>query len=59
MHRSRMRGGIAAVLAGEPLRNLVGPVKGRHGEQRTVLWNITPLRAGEALANSVLRSAKP
>jgi PAS domain S-box-containing protein len=46
-HRSRMRGGIAAVLAGEPLRNLVGPVKGRHGEQRTVLWNITPLRAGE------------
>jgi PAS domain S-box-containing protein len=46
-HRSRMRGGIAAVLGGEPLRNLVGPVKGRHGEQRTVLWNITPLRASE------------
>jgi PAS domain S-box-containing protein len=46
-HRSRMRGGIAAVLGGEPLRNLVGPVKSRRGEQRTVLWNITPLRAAE------------
>jgi PAS domain S-box-containing protein len=44
-HRSRMRGGIATVLGGEPLRNLVGPVKGRNGDQRTVLWNITPLRA--------------
>ncbi|MDQ6635716.1 MAG: PAS domain S-box protein, partial [Gemmatimonadota bacterium] len=46
-HRSRMRGGIAAVLGGEPLRNLVGPVKSRRGEQRTVLWNITPLRAAD------------
>jgi PAS domain S-box-containing protein len=44
-HRSRMRGGIATVLGGEPLRNLVGPVKSRNGDQRTVLWNITPLRA--------------
>jgi PAS domain S-box-containing protein len=40
-----MRGGIATVLGGEPLRNLVGPVKGRNGDQRMVLWNITPLRA--------------
>jgi PAS domain S-box-containing protein len=46
-HRSRMRGGIAAVLGGEPLRNLVGPVKSRRGEQRTVLWNITPLRGAD------------
>ncbi|MFL5605836.1 MAG: PAS domain S-box protein [Gemmatimonadaceae bacterium] len=49
-HRSRMRGGIAAVLAGEPLRNLVGPVKSRRGEKRTVLWNITPLRAADGEA---------
>jgi PAS domain S-box-containing protein len=44
-HREKMRGGIAAVLAGNPKRNLVGPVKTRTGERRTVLWNITPLRA--------------
>jgi PAS domain S-box-containing protein len=44
-HRDRMIEGIAVVLAGEPLRNLVGPVKTRHGDHRTVLWNITPLRA--------------
>jgi PAS domain S-box-containing protein len=44
-HREKMRGGIAAVLAGNPLRNLVGPVKTRSGERRTVIWNITPLRA--------------
>ena len=49
--RERMRGGIAAVLDGTPLRNLVGPVKTRSGERRTVIWNITPLRAaaGEAV----------
>ena len=46
-HRERMRGGIAAVLAGQPLRNWVGPVKSRTGERRTVLWNITPLRAAD------------
>jgi PAS domain S-box-containing protein len=45
MHREKMRGGIAAVLAGSPLRNLVGPVKTRSGDRRTVIWNITPLRA--------------
>ncbi|NUS47165.1 MAG: PAS domain S-box protein [Gemmatimonadaceae bacterium] len=44
-HREKMRNGIAAVLAGNPLRNLVGPVKTRAGERRTVIWNITPLRA--------------
>jgi PAS domain S-box-containing protein len=45
LHRDKMRAGIATVLAGNPLRNLVGPVKTRAGERRTVLWNITPLRA--------------
>ncbi|MCY7378045.1 MAG: PAS domain S-box protein [Gemmatimonadaceae bacterium] len=45
--RERMRGGIAAVLEGAPLRNLVGLVKTRSGERRTVIWNITPLRASE------------
>ena len=45
LHRGKMRGGIAAVLAGNPLRNLVGPVKTRSGERRKVIWNITPLRA--------------
>ena len=48
--RERMRGGIAAVLEGTPLRNLVGPVKTRSGERRTVIWNITPLRAAEGEA---------
>jgi PAS domain S-box-containing protein len=47
VHRERMRGGIAAVLAGQPLRNWVGVVKSRTGERFTVLWNITPLRDGE------------
>ena len=45
-NRDRMRGGIASVLAGEPIRNLVGPVVNPDDEQRMVLWNITPLRAG-------------
>jgi PAS domain S-box-containing protein len=44
-HREKMRGGIAAVLAGNVMRNLVGPLKTRSGERRTVIWNITPLRA--------------
>jgi PAS domain S-box-containing protein len=46
VHRDRMRGGIAAVLGGEALRNHTGPVRGANGERRTVIWNITPLRAG-------------
>ena len=45
-HRTKMRFGISEVLAGNPFRNLVGPVKTRSGERRTVIWNITPLRAG-------------
>jgi PAS domain S-box-containing protein len=45
-HRDRMRSGIVSVLAGHPIRNLLGPVKSRSGEQHMVLWNITPLRAG-------------
>jgi PAS domain S-box-containing protein len=45
LHRDKMRQGIAAVLAGNPLRNLVGPVKTRSGDRRTVIWNLTPLRA--------------
>jgi PAS domain S-box-containing protein len=45
VHRKKMRFGIAEVLAGNPFRNLVGPVKTRNGQRRTVIWNITPLRA--------------
>ena len=45
--RERMRGGISSVLAGQPIRNLVGPVNSSFGEKRAVLWNITPLRAGD------------
>jgi PAS domain S-box-containing protein len=45
VHRKKMRFGIAEVLAGNPFRNLVGPVKTRSGQRRTVIWNITPLRA--------------
>jgi PAS domain S-box-containing protein len=45
-HRAKMRFGISEVLAGNPFRNLVGPVKTRDRERRTVIWNITPLRAG-------------
>ena len=45
-HRDRMRSGITSVLAGHPIRNLLGPVKSHSGEQHMVLWNITPLRAG-------------
>lgn len=47
-HRERMRGGIASVLAGQQIRNLAGPVRNPNGERHTVLWNITPLRAGAA-----------
>ena len=45
-HRDEMRAGIAAVLAGAPLRNFVGKVKSKTGRRNTVLWNITPLRDG-------------
>ena len=44
-HRERMMDGIAAVLRGTALRNHVGPVRGASGDRRTVIWNITPLRA--------------
>jgi PAS domain S-box-containing protein len=46
-HRAEMRAGIAAVLAGEPLRNFVGTVKSRAGTRSSVLWNITPLSDGD------------
>jgi PAS domain S-box-containing protein len=42
-HRTAMRDGITAVLAGTPLRNFAGPVKSPTGDRRTVLWNLTPL----------------
>ncbi|MES2180278.1 MAG: PAS domain S-box protein [Gemmatimonadota bacterium] len=45
-HRSRMRKGITGVLNGQPIRNLLGPVKSTTDERHMVLWNITPLRAG-------------
>jgi PAS domain S-box-containing protein len=47
-HRDRMRAGIASVLSGQQIRNLVGPVINPNGERHMVLWNITPLRAGPA-----------
>ncbi|MEO8334971.1 MAG: PAS domain S-box protein [bacterium] len=45
-HRHRMREGIASVLHGKPIRNLLGPVKSTSGERHVVLWNITALRGG-------------
>ncbi|MEP6732547.1 MAG: PAS domain S-box protein, partial [bacterium] len=45
-HRLRMREGIASVLLGKPIRNLLGPVKSTSGERHMVLWNITALRGG-------------
>jgi PAS domain S-box-containing protein len=45
-HRHRMREGIASVLLGKPIRNLLGPVKSASGERHMVLWNITALRGG-------------
>ena len=47
-HRDRMSGGITSVLAGQQIRNLVGPVNNPNGARHLVLWNITPLRAGDA-----------
>ena len=46
-YRAQISSGIDSVLEGQVLRNLVWPVNGAHGERRTVIWNITPLRAGE------------
>ena len=43
-HRDRMRAGIASVLGGQQIRNLLGPVVTAEGAQNMVLWNITPLR---------------
>jgi PAS domain S-box-containing protein len=45
--RAQIASGIASVLDGQVLRNLVWPVNGARGERRTVIWNITPLRSGE------------
>ncbi len=45
-HRHRMREGVASVLLGKPIRNLLGPVKSTSGERHMVLWNITALRGG-------------
>ena len=44
-HRDRMRGEIRAVLGGDERRNHTGPVRNLTGARRTVIWNITPLRA--------------
>ena len=46
-YRAQIASGIDSVLEGQVLRNLVWPVNGAHGERRTVIWNITPLRAGD------------
>jgi PAS domain S-box-containing protein len=46
-YRAQIEKGIDSVLEGQVLRNLVWPVNGARGERRTVIWNITPLRAGE------------
>jgi PAS domain S-box-containing protein len=46
-YRAQISRGIDSVLEGQVLRNLVWPVNGARGERRTVIWNITPLRAGE------------
>jgi len=46
-YRGQIADGIGSVLEGQVLRNLVWPVNGAHGERRTVIWNITPLRNGE------------
>jgi PAS domain S-box-containing protein len=46
-YRAQIADGIASVLEGQALRNLVWPVNGPHGGRRTVIWNITPLGGGE------------
>ncbi|HTK46866.1 MAG TPA: PAS domain S-box protein [Gemmatimonadaceae bacterium] len=43
-YRAQIAKGLDSVYAGQVLRNLVWPVHGAHGERRTVIWNITPLR---------------
>ena len=45
-YRTRMREGIASVLQGKPVRNLLGPVTSTSGERHMVVWNITALRGG-------------
>ena len=47
-HRDQMRAGIASVLGGQQIRNLLGPVFTTEGAQHMVLWNITPLRVSAA-----------
>ena len=46
-YRAQIAKGIDSVLEGQVLRNLVWPVNDGHGERRTVIWNVTPLRGGE------------
>ncbi len=46
-HRDTMRAGIVSVLGGQPIRNLLGPVRSMIGDRHMVLWNITPLRGGD------------
>jgi PAS domain S-box-containing protein len=46
-YRAQIAKGIDSVLTGQVLRSLVWPVNGAHGERRTVIWNIAPLRTGE------------
>jgi PAS domain S-box-containing protein len=46
-YRAQIAKGLDSVYAGQVLRNLVWPVHGAHGERRTVIWNITPLRTAE------------
>ncbi|HET9799598.1 MAG TPA: PAS domain S-box protein [Gemmatimonadaceae bacterium] len=47
-YRAQIAKGLDSVYAGQVLRNLVWPVHGAHGERRTVIWNITPLRTAES-----------
>jgi PAS domain S-box-containing protein len=49
-HQAVVAQGIAAVLGGQTLRSIAGPVRSRTGERRTVLWNIAPLRGGEGVS---------
>jgi PAS domain S-box-containing protein len=46
-YRGEIATRLQSVLEGQVLRNLVWPVNGAHGERRSVIWNITPLRANE------------
>jgi PAS domain S-box-containing protein len=44
-YRAQIANGIESVLEGQVLRNVVWPVNGGRAARRTVIWNITPLRA--------------